>query len=211
MIFQFDLFSSYIHFYCIVALSLIIVRYFTSPKWKDECINWLYSLNTLLLIIDCLFIVQYFLELFWAWYGQNPWEWYVFKGSGGPYGWSFWVLLFLNYFVVQLFWFKRLKKSIGFSLIVVAILSASSWIERLTILITSMYQDYLPSAWSTSYAFSGQDMLQYISKIIFFTTITFATYWIIHKRKKLPFPSALLSFSLFFISYSSLQCIQHFN
>lgn len=207
MIFQFYFLTSYFSYYCIAALLLIIARSFIAAKWKMECINWLYSLNTLLLTIDCLFIIQYCLELFLAWYGQNPWEWYVFS----PYKWSSWILFFLNYLVVQLFWFKRLKKSTGFSLIVVAILSAGLWIERLTFYITSMYRDYLPSGWSTSYSFSGQEVLQFISKIVFFTTITFATYWIMHKRKKLPFPSALLSYSLFFMSYSIITCIQHFN
>lgn len=211
MIFQLYFLSSYFSYYWVAALMLIIVRYFLYSKWKDEFINWLYALNTLLLIIDCLFIIQYCIELFWAWYGQNPWEWYVFKGSGNPYGWSSWVLFLLNYLMIQLFWFKKLKKSIVFSLFIIAMLSSGLWTERLIIFITSMYRDYLPSSWSTGYAFTGQNILQFISKVVFFTTITFATYWIIHKRKKLPFPSALLSYSLFFLPYSLFHCIQHFN
>jgi hypothetical protein len=135
-------------------------------------------------------------DLFIAWYGQNPYEWYAFSTNRNlfsPYGWSYWLMFSFTGLLPQLLWFKKLRKSISFSLFMILVLSSGLWFERLIICITSNYRDYLPSSWTV---YNGGFFLQLFLNIVCFLIMSSLAYWLLHKRKKLPFPSAILPYSL---------------
>ncbi len=207
--------DSYLSVYPIAAIISIILYLFIKSKWKYEVNNWLYVFNTIALWITFINFAFYVSELFIAWYGQNPYEWYTFSYNRinifSLYGWSFWLMMFCTLLLPQLFWFKRLRRNIVFTFMLAFLLSVPTWLEHLVIFITSAYRDYLPSSWSTYQDVQKGFFLQLFLNLICFIIVSFFTYWLLYKRKKLPFLSAILSYSLFFISYSSLLCIQNFN
>ncbi len=176
--------------------------------------NWLYVFNSIVPLLSLITIGFYLAGLLVAWYGQNPYEWYVFKDNrvnvGNPYGWGYWLFMIGCLVLPQLLWLKKLRKNIWMTFFIVLFLSPAVWYERLVIYITSTYRDYLPSSWSNYY--SGKDfilpLLLYLGS---FVIVSGVVYFIIYKRKKLPFPSAILPYFLFFISYCLFHCTQSFN
>lgn len=190
--------NAYLTIYPLAVIICILVHWFQKSKWKNEMINWLYVFNTIVPLLTLLGFILFVTDLFIAWYGQNPYELYAFTQSRynifSPYGWSYWLMLIATYLLPQLLWFRKLRKSIAFTLVVVFFLSAGIWFERLVIWITSTYRDYLPSSWSTYH--DTNYLTELLLNMFCFAIISFGVYWLLNKRKKLPFPSAILSYSL---------------
>jgi molybdopterin-containing oxidoreductase family membrane subunit len=90
----------------------------------------------------------YAMELFFAWYSGNPYERAAFANRlFGPYAWSYWALLASNFVVPQLFWSRRLRRSIPCLFLVAVVVLFGMWLERFVIVITSLHRDFLPSSW----------------------------------------------------------------
>src|SRR5690606_10997287 len=91
-------------------------------------------------------------ELFFAWYGQNDYEWYVFNegdasNSRGLYSAYWWILLIARLVIPLLFFIRFLRTNRIFIVFYIVLFNY----ERVVIYITSLYRDYLPSSWSTYY------------------------------------------------------------
>ncbi len=69
----------------------------------------------------------------------------------GPYGWSYWSLIFCNGIVPQILWFKKFRTHIPTLFIVSLIISVGMWLERFVIIVTSLHRDFLPSSWGMYY------------------------------------------------------------
>jgi molybdopterin-containing oxidoreductase family membrane subunit len=91
----------------------------------------------------------YGMEMFIAWYGGNPYERYAFMNRAfGPYGWSYWIMIFCNVISPQLFWFKAVRRNMIVVFIISIFVNIGMWFERFVIIVTSLHRDYLPSSWS---------------------------------------------------------------
>src|SRR6187401_1262843 len=114
------------------------------------------AMNKVIVLTGSIVGIAYITELFMAWYGQNPNEWYAFKENRAnlfsPYGWSYWLMMFCNVVSPQMFWFKKLRRNIAFTFFMSIIVNIGMWYERFVIIVTSTYRDYLPSSWSTYYS-----------------------------------------------------------
>ena len=88
-----------------------------------------------------------------AWYSMVPYEQAAFfkYRLAGPYGWSYWMMMTCNVISPQLFWFRKLRRSITFTFIMSIVVNIGMWFERFVIIVTSVYRDYLPAKWSTYY------------------------------------------------------------
>ena len=62
----------------------------------------------------------------------------------GPYGWTYWTLIFCNGIVPQILWFKKWRTNIPCLFIVSVIVSIGMFFERFVIIITSLSRDFLP-------------------------------------------------------------------
>ncbi len=90
----------------------------------------------------------YAMEVFTAWYSGNIYEQFMaLNRAFGPYGWSYWALIFCNALAPQLLWFKSVRTSIPWLLIISVIVSIGMWLERFVIIVVSLHRDYLPSSW----------------------------------------------------------------
>ena len=52
----------------------------------------------------------------------------------------------------QIFWFRKMRRNLLVTFFMSIIVNIGMWFERFVIIVTSVYRDYLPSAWSTYYA-----------------------------------------------------------
>jgi molybdopterin-containing oxidoreductase family membrane subunit len=95
----------------------------------------------------------YIMEVFFGWYSANTYEKYMTFQSRmfGPYGWSYWSLIFCNGLAPQILWFKKMRTSIPVLFIVSIIVSIGMWLERFVIVVTSLARDFLPSSWDMYY------------------------------------------------------------
>ncbi len=113
------------------------------------------AMNKVIVLTGSIVGCAYLTELFIAWYGQNPYEWYAFSQNrvniNSPYGWSYWLMMFCNVVSPQVFWFTKLRRNIPFTFFMSVIVNIGMWYERFVIIVTSIYRDFLPSSWSTYY------------------------------------------------------------
>ena len=90
----------------------------------------------------------YMIEFFIAWYGGNGFEKFTFLNRAlGPYAWAYWIMVTCNVVTPQLFWFRKLRRSIPFLLAASVAVNIGMWFERFVIVVTSLSRDYLPSSW----------------------------------------------------------------
>ncbi len=111
-------------------------------------IRHLEKMNKVILLTGMMVGYSYLIEFFIAWYGGNLYEQYTFLNRAfGPYAWSYWIMIFSNVVVPQLFWFKRFRTSIPVMFVVSIFVNIGMWFERFVIVITSLHRDFLPSSW----------------------------------------------------------------
>jgi hypothetical protein len=180
--------SFYLGVYVFAAIILLIGTMFLKNEFKTESYNLLYVFNTLVAWCSPLGLGFYLIELFLAWYGQNPYEWYAFY-TGSPstnVSWP-WLLIkiCLPLFLGLLFFFRRLRVNRLYTLCFLILLN-TGLIEQLIYRFT---RDYLPSSWSAYYYEPYSEKIIKYSAIFFFLTII---YFIAKKKNKLPYPSLFL-------------------
>ncbi len=91
----------------------------------------------------------YSTELFIAWYSGNPYERFTFQNRAfGPYAWAYWLMVFCNIAVPQVFWSARARRSVALLFAASILVNVGMWFERFNIVVTSLHRDYLPSSWS---------------------------------------------------------------
>ncbi len=93
--------------------------------------------------------VAYATEMFMAWYSVNEYERFAFINRAlGPYWWAYWTMVSCNVFIPQLFWFKKLRRTVWFVFIISIFINIGMWFERFVIIVTSLHRDFLPSSWA---------------------------------------------------------------
>ncbi|HEY7634571.1 MAG TPA: NrfD/PsrC family molybdoenzyme membrane anchor subunit [Gemmatimonadales bacterium] len=108
------------------------------------------NMAKLLLAMAWLLIYSYIVEIFIAWYSGDPYERYVhllFRPSGS-YAWLYWVMLFANVGVPQIFWISRARISAPVLFGAGILILLGMWLERFIIIVTSLSHDFLPSSWA---------------------------------------------------------------
>ncbi len=90
----------------------------------------------------------YAMEFFIAWYSGNPMEQFVFiNRATGPFAWAYWIMVSCNVLIPQVFWFKKMRTTIGVLFTVSIFVNIGMWFERFVITVTSLHRDFLVSSW----------------------------------------------------------------
>jgi len=111
-------------------------------------LNHIEKMNKIILTTSMMVGYAYGMEFFIAWYSGNPIEQFVFINRAfGPYTWAYWIMVSCNVFFPQLFWFKKIRRTIPISFIIVILVNVGMWFERFVIVVTSLHRDFLPSSW----------------------------------------------------------------
>ena len=135
-------------FAMVLTLMLIVREVF---KLKDYItIGHIESMNKVILLTGSIVGVAYLTELFMAFYSAEPYEMYVFQFNRiqGPMAWAYWIMMTCNVISPQIFWFKWARRNIWITFIMSLFINVGMWFERFVIIVTSIFQDFIPSSWS---------------------------------------------------------------
>jgi Ni/Fe-hydrogenase subunit HybB-like protein len=119
-------------------------------KLKDYItIEHIESMNKVIILTGSIVGVAYITEFFIAWYSGVEYEQYAFiNRATGPYWWAYWSMMTCNVITPQLFWFRRIRRSVVATFIISIFVNIGMWFERFVIIVTSLHRDYLPSSWA---------------------------------------------------------------
>ncbi len=125
------------------------------------------------LVTGLIVVYGYAMEAFFAWYSANQYEGFMLKNRAfGPYGWSYWALIFCNGVVPQTLWIKRWRTNTVWLFIMALLVSVGMWLERFVIIVTSLHRDFLPSSWGMYYP-TFWDFSTFFGTIGLFVTLMF--------------------------------------
>ena len=134
--------------FAMVSLLLIILR----KVCKLEAyitLKHIELMNTVMLVAGTIVAVAYLTEFFMAMRSHSEFEKYIFLNRAiGDYAWAFWTMIICNIVLPKLLWFKKLRRSITFSVCVALVVCVGMWFERFVIIVTSLHRGYLPSSWT---------------------------------------------------------------
>lgn len=135
-----------------MVLTLVLV---TRKMFRLEdyvTIEHIELMNIIIIITGSIVGVAYITELFMSWYSQVPAEQYAFLNrSTGPYWWAYATMMTCNVISPQLFWVKKIRRSLVSTFILSIVVNIGMWFERFVIIVTSLHRDYLPSSWAMFY------------------------------------------------------------
>ncbi len=107
------------------------------------------NMNKIILVTGMMVGYAYGMEFFIAWYsGVEPEQFAFINRAFGPYSWAYWIMVSCNVIFPQLFWFKKVRRTIPLMFVVGVLVNVGMWFERFVITITSLSRDYLPSSWA---------------------------------------------------------------
>ena len=133
--------------FAMVVMVLVVVR--ESMQLKNLItMRHLEVMNKVILGMSCLMGYSYMMEGFTGWYSMNPTIQHTFLNFvSGTYAWAGWLTISCNIVVPQLLWFRKCRTSYFWMILVSIAVTIGMWFERFSIIVISLHQDYLPSAW----------------------------------------------------------------
>ncbi|PIR25652.1 MAG: hydrogenase [Deltaproteobacteria bacterium CG_4_10_14_0_2_um_filter_43_8] len=133
-------------FAMVVTLLTIVREVFNLKDYIT--IGHMEKMNKVMLVTGMIVGYAYMIELFTAWYSGNIYERFAFLNRiAGPYAWAYWIMVSCNMIVPQLFWFKKLRRSIPVMFVASIFANIGMWFERFVIVVTSLHRDFLPANW----------------------------------------------------------------
>lgn len=112
-------------------------------------INHIESMNKVILVTGTMVGSAYLIELFIAWYSGYIYEQFAFYNRVlGPYFWSYIGMMACNLLSPQVFWSKKIRRSVFWTFLMSIFVNIGMWFERFVIIATTLAKDYLPSSWS---------------------------------------------------------------
>jgi len=111
-------------------------------------VQHLENMNKVMLLTGSMVGYSYAMEFFMSWYSGNPFERFVFLNRAlGPYAGAYWTMVSCNVIFVQLFWFKKIRRSVPAMFVIGVLVNVGMWFERYVIIVTTLSRDFLPSSW----------------------------------------------------------------
>jgi len=112
-------------------------------------LNHIESMNKVIVLTGTIVGVAYLTELFIAWYSGYVYEQFAFYNRVfGIYWWAYFGMMFCNVVSPQLFWSRKIRRSVWWTFFLSIVVNIGMWFERFVIIATTLARDYLPSSWS---------------------------------------------------------------
>jgi molybdopterin-containing oxidoreductase family membrane subunit len=136
---------------------------YITPKHLENCAK-------LTLTTGLIVLLGYILEWFMAWYSGDVPDFYqsFVARPTGPGHVMFWITMTCNVLVPQLFWSRRVRRSIPMLFVMSLLINLGMWGERFMIIVQSLEREYLPSMWA-SYSPTWVDLGILLGTMGFFT------------------------------------------
>lgn len=133
--------------FAMVVTVMVIVRKVFDME-QIITIKHLERMNKILLATGMMVGYSYAMEFFIAWYSGVQFEQFAFINRAfGPYAWAYWIMVSCNVFIPQLFWFRKMRRSVPIMFVIVILVNVGMWFERFVIIASSLHRDFLPSSW----------------------------------------------------------------
>jgi molybdopterin-containing oxidoreductase family membrane subunit len=157
--------------FAMVATWMIPARHFLGFK-HVVTVRHLENMAKVMLATGMMVSYGYLMEHFVAWYSGNPYEFSVFfkVRQQGPFAPIYWLMVFCNVVVPQLFWWKKFRTNLLIIWIASILINVGMWCERFVIVVTSLHRDFLPSSWG-GYAPTWVDICLFTGTIGLFSTL----------------------------------------
>ena len=134
-------------------------------------------MNKVIVLTGSIVGIAYLTELFMAWYSHVKYEHFAFFQNRAnlfsPYGWAYYIMMGCNVLSPQIFWFRKMRRSLVVTFFMSILVNVGMWFERFVIIVTSLYRDYLPSSWSTYYTPTIWEIGFYMGTFGLFFTLYF--------------------------------------
>ncbi len=131
-----------------MVVTLVVIMRYAFKLQHLITLRHMELMNKIILVTGMMVGFAYSTEFFIAWYGENPYERFVFLNRAfGPFYWAFWTMFICNVAVPQMFWFKRMRTSIPVMFVISILVNVGMWFERFNIIVSSLHRDFLPSSW----------------------------------------------------------------
>ena len=143
-------------------------------------IKHLELMNKIMLVTGSLVGYAYGMEFFIAWYSGSEYEAYHFFHArmAGPFWWAWTLMMSCNVLVPQIFWFRKMRRSIPAMFLASILINVGMWFERFVIIVTSLYRDFVPSSWAY-YKPTLVDIFTYLGTLgLFFTLFLLFIRWV---------------------------------
>ena len=112
-------------------------------------LDTLEKMNKIILLTGSMVGYAYAMEFFIAWYsGVQPEQFAFINRAFGPYAWAYWIMVTCNVVFPQLFWIKKIRRTIPVMFAIAVLVNVGMWFERFVITVTSLSRDFLPSSWA---------------------------------------------------------------
>jgi Ni/Fe-hydrogenase subunit HybB-like protein len=147
------------------AREFLGLKHVVTPKHLE-------NMAKILLVTGMMVTYGYAMEHFVAWYSGNPYEFSQFfrVRQHGPMAPIYWLMMFCNCVVPQIFWSKRARTNVLVLWFACILINVGMWCERFTIIITSLHRDFIPSKWE-NYSPTWVDVSLFIGTIGLFSTL----------------------------------------
>jgi len=157
--------------FAMVLTWMVPARHFLGLK-HVVTMKHLENMNKVILATGLMVTYGYVMEHFIAWYSGNPYEFAMFfkVRQRGPFAPVYWLMIFCNVVVPQIFWSKKARTSLPIMWIAAILVNVGMWCERFNIIVTALHRDFLPSKWEI-YAPTWVDWSIYLGTIGLFSTL----------------------------------------
>jgi len=137
-------------FAMVLALGIPMRRWFHLHAYITE--RHLVNMAKMLLAVGLVVDYSYFSEIFTAFYSMDRYEVAMTMNRiFGAYAWVFWGTIVFNVLQIQLLWFPRVRASTTALFVISLGVLVGMWLERFMLIVTSLYQDFVPSSWRMYY------------------------------------------------------------
>ena len=136
-------------------------------------INHLENAAKLMLITGLIVVYGYAIETFGAWYKGDIHEVLLVRERAlGPYAPLYWGMLIFNGLVIQLLWFKRVRRNPTMLVLISVSVILGMWLERFVIVPASLSYTFTEGSWAL-FNWNIWDILTMISPFGLFLTLMF--------------------------------------
>ncbi len=129
------------------------------------------NMGKIMLTTGLFVFYGYCMEAWTAYYSGNIYERFMAMNRAfGPYGWSYWGLIFCNGVMPWILFIRKVRTNLTWLFVISVMVSIGMWLERFVIIVVSLTRTMLPSTWG-AYTPTGWDWLQYIGTFGLFLTL----------------------------------------
>jgi Ni/Fe-hydrogenase subunit HybB-like protein len=137
-------------FAMVLALGIPMRKAFHLEPYITE--RHLVNMAKMLLAVGLLVDYSYLAEIFTAFYSMDPYEVALAKNRFfGAYAWVFWSTILFNVVLIQLLWIPRIRANPRALVAISLGVLFGMWLERFMLIVTTLYEDFVPSSWGMFY------------------------------------------------------------